>query len=236
MRSATASPAGFDRVPFECRLRFHRPLKGVEVVPADSVVTGPRPLPPAPPPAPKPEPAPAPVPPPAPAATPATAPTVDFSQTELARELAADRDRIEAVLAEVRGDIASLRKERAAKIEELQRVAFELALTISTRLLHERVSTGDLAIEAKVRDMIAQMSEEVVSVRLNPADLDLLKTRLDGEPLSQGQDDPRFIADDTLNRGACQVDGRDSMLLSDVARELQEIRDDLLGSLDNARP
>lgn len=228
MRSATISPAGFDRLPFECRLRFHRPLKGVEVVPADSVVTAPRPLPPVVPPPPKPE--------PAPATPPVPAPAVDFSQTELARELAADRDRIEAVLAEVRGDIASLRKERAAKIEDLQRVAIELALTISSRLLHERVSTGDLAIDAKVRDMIAQLGEDtVVSVRLNPADLDLLKERLDGKPLSSGQDDPRFTPDPTLNRGACQVDGREAMLLSDVARELQEIRDDLLGSLNNAR-
>lgn len=234
MRSATITPTGFDRVPFECRLRFHRPLKGVEVVPADSVTTAPRPLPPAAPP--KPDPAPAPVPPPAPAATPAPAPAVDFSQTELARELAADRDRIEAVLAEVRGDVASLRKERAAKIEDLQRVAIELALTIASRLLHERVSTGDMAMDAKVRDMIAQLGEDVVvSVRLNPDDLELLKTRLAGKPLSADRDDPRYIPDATLNRGACQVDGRDSMLLSDVARELQDIRDDLLGSLNNAR-
>lgn len=234
MRSAPVTPLGFDRLPFECRLRFHRPLKGIEVVPADSIATAPRNTPPAA----RPEPKPAPVPPPAPAPVPEPAPAADLSRTEIARERSADRERIEAVLAEIRGDIASLRKERAAKIEDLQRVAIELALTIASRLLHERVVSGDFPMDAKVRDMIAQLGDDVaVSVRLNPTDLELLKDRLGGEPLSQDRDDPRLTPDPTLNRGACQVDGRESMLLSDVSRELQDIRDDLLRSLDtNARP
>jgi len=233
MRSAPITPLGFDRLPFECRLRFHRPLKGIEVVPSDSIATAPQSNPPAA----RSEPKPAPASVPSPALVPEPAPAVDFSQTDIARELAADRERIEAVLAEIRGDIASLRKERAAKIEDLQRVAIELALTIASRLLHERVVAGDFPMDAKVRDMIAQLADDVaVSVRLNPTDLELLKGRLGEEPLSPDRDNPRLIPDPTLNRGACQVDGRESMLLSDVSRELQDIREDLLGSLTNARP
>lgn len=232
MRSAPVTPAGVNRLPFECRLRFHRPLKGVEVVPADSIVTAPKPTLPQT----RTEPKPAPLPPPAPAPVPAPAPAVDFSQTELARELAADRERIEAVLAEMRSDVAALRMERAAKIEDLQRVAIELAVAISSRLLHERVAADDLPMDTKVRDMIAQLGDDVaVSVRLNPLDLQLLKVRMGDEPLSHDRDDPRFIPDPALNRGECQVEGRESMLLSEVTRELHEIRDDLLGSLTNAR-
>ena len=232
MRSAPNAPTGFDRQPFECRLRFHRPLRGVEVVPPDPVPTATRPTPP-----PVARPEPRITEPPKPAPTPTPEPAIDFAQTDLARELQIDRDRIEAVLAEVRSDIAALRKERAARVEELQRVAIELALTISSRLLHERVVSGDFPIDAKVRDMIAQLGDDVViSVRLNPTDLELLKDRLAGEPLSSGRDDPRFVPDPGLNRGECQIDGRESMLLSDVSRELQEIRDDLLRSLDHARP
>lgn len=229
MRSAPITPKGFDRQPFECRLRFHRPLKGVEVVPADQLaaLTAPRPTPPAPA---KPQAAPAPQPAPTPA------PTVDFSQTDVARELAADRELIEAVLAECRSDIAGFRKERVAKIEDLQRVAIELALTIASRLLHERIAANDFPIDTKVRDMLAQLGEDVaVSIRLNPTDLELLKSRLGGEPLSQDRDDPRLVPDPEINRGGCQVEGRESMLLSDVSRELQDIREDLLGSLNNAR-
>ncbi len=236
MRSAPNAPTGFDRQPFECRLRFHRPLRGVEVVPPDAVPVGPRPTPPS---VTRPEPRAAepPKPTPGPAPTPTPEPAPDLAQTDLARELKIDRDRIEAVLAEVRSDIAALRKERAARVEELQRVAIELALTIASRLLHERVVSGDFPIDAKVRDMIAQLGDEaVISVRLNPTDLELLKDRLGGDPLAPGRDDPRFVPDPGLNRCECQIDGRESMLLSDVSRELQEIRDDLLRSLDHARP
>ena len=84
--------------------------------------------------------------------------------------------------------------------------------------------------------MLAQLGDDVaVSVRLNPADLELLRARLGGEPLSQDRDDPRLVPDPEMSRGGCQVEGHESMLLSDVARELQDIREDLLGSLNNAR-
>lgn len=233
MRSAAIAPAGFDRLPFECRLRFHRPLKGAEVVPADAVPTAARPEPK---PAPAPPPAPKPPPPAPPTRTADPVPATDAAHAELARERAADRARIEAVLAEVRSDVASLRKERAARVAELQRVAIELALTIASRLLHERIVSGDFPIDAKVRDMVAQLGEDAaVTVRLNPTDLALLKDRLGDDPLVPDRDAPKLVPDPALARGACQVEGRESMLLSDVARELQEIREDLLRSLDNAR-
>ena len=234
MRSAPITLKGFDRQPFECRLRFPRPFKGVEVVPADQIVTLAAPRPTSAPPA-KPQAAPTPPPVHAPPPAPALAPA-DHSQADVAAELAADRQRIEAVLAECRGDIAVFRKERVARIEDLQRVAVELALTISSRLLHERIVANDFPIDAKVRDMLAQLGDDVaVSVRLNPADLELLRARLGGEPLSQDRDDPRLVPDPEMSRGGCRVEGHESMLLSDVARELQDIREDLLGSLNNAR-
>jgi flagellar biosynthesis/type III secretory pathway protein FliH len=132
--------------------------------------------------------------------------------------------------------VAELRQDRTSRIQEWQKAAVELALTIAARLLHARVEANDFPVDAKVRDMIAQLGEDVpVSVRLNPADLQLLKDRLGGEPLTPDRDDPRLVPDPALGRGSVQVEGRESMLLSGVARELEEIRDDLLRSLGNAR-
>jgi hypothetical protein len=245
MRSTTVAPLGFDRKPFECRLRFHRPLRGVEVVPADEIPSTTRPTPPAPhlesepraKPTPAPTPAPTPVQPPT-SAAPATLPakTDDHWPLEMERELTLDRERIESVLREVRAGVANLRTDRDGRLQELQRVAVELALTIATRVLHERVEAEDFPIDAKIRDMIVQLGDDVpVAVRLNPADLELLKSRLGDQPLTDDRDDPRFIADAAPTRGSCQVEGRESMLMSDVSRELQEIRDELLRSLGNAR-
>jgi hypothetical protein len=243
MRSTTVTPPGFDRKPFEFRLRFHRPLRGVEVVPADETSSAARPTPPSPPARREPEPPKsAPAPPPTPVQPAAAKPTAtetessDYWPLEMERELTLDRERIESVLREVRAGAAAVREERDARLEQLQRIAIELALTIATRVLHQRIEAEDFPIDAKVRDMIGQLGDDVpVAVRLNPADLELLKSRLGDQPLTADRDDPRFIADESLNRGACRVEGRESMLLSDVARELQEIRDELLRSLGNAR-
>lgn len=207
----------------EFRVRFSRPLKGARL--AHEPAPAPAPALASPPPSPPPAP-PAPTPP---------APT-GFIQIDASNELREDRERIEAVLGALEARADGLRTERADRLREWQRAAVELALTIAGRVLHERVEAGELAIDNKVRDMIAQLGDEAaVTVRLNPADLALLSGRLGGGPLSDEYADPKFIADPNIGRGDCQVEGRESMLVSDVTRELEEIRDELLRSLKNAR-
>lgn len=231
MRSAPVARPGVEHHPFEFRVRFHAPLRRVVVVPPNTDLPDthtqtehePPSTPPASPPA---------------NVSPPTSPT-DFWPADALHELSADRERIEAVLKSVQDGVANLRDERTGRIQDWQRAAIELAMTIASRLLHERVESGDFPMDAKIRDMIAQLGEDVpVVVRLNPLDLELLKSRLKragDESLLTGPDAPRFVADSTLDRGECQVEGRESMLLSDVSRELQEIRDELLRSLNNAR-
>jgi flagellar biosynthesis/type III secretory pathway protein FliH len=235
MRSAPVTNTGFAR-PFEVRLRFHRPLRGAEVAPAEATSTAVPATRPEPQPLPKPSP---PLPPPTNTVPPAPPPPTDFWPPETETERTADRERLEAALKDVTAAIGSLRQDRESRLQEWQRVAIELATTIASRILHEKIVSGEFPIDAKVRDMIAQLGEDVpVVVRLNPLDLELLKTRLEGsegESLLTGPDAPRFVPDSALNRGECQVEGRESMLLSDVSRELQESRNDLLRSLDNAR-
>jgi flagellar biosynthesis/type III secretory pathway protein FliH len=160
----------------------------------------------------------------------------DFWKTDIARELKADRTRIEEILGRLQDASAELRKDQTDRLREWQRAAVELAMTVATRLLHERVMSGDFPMEAKVRDMVSQLEDDApITIRLNPADLQLLESRLGEEPLLPGRDDPRLIADPSLARGECRVEGKEAMLLSDVGRELQEIRDDLLRNLAHAR-
>jgi hypothetical protein len=237
MRPESVAPPGFERLPFECRLQFPIALRSVHIVPAETIPAAakqpiestrddqPVPIKPSKPvvaasaPDPKPEPAP-----------------TDFWQTDAGRELKADRLRIETVLARIGTAVEEVRQDRKSRLQEWQRAAVELALTIATRLLHERVAANDFPVDAKVRDMIAKLGEDVpVSVRLNPADLQLLTDRLGGEPFAPDQLEPRFVPDPALARGSVQIEGRESMLLSDVSRELEEIRDELLRSLGNAR-
>jgi flagellar biosynthesis/type III secretory pathway protein FliH len=156
---------------------------------------------------------------------------------DLTREFLADRERIEAVLAGLQAASVEVRKDLNGRLREWQRAAVELAMATATRLLHDRVVSGEFPVEEKVREMAAQLQEDgPIVVRLNPADLQLLEDRLGGEPLLPGRDDPRIIPDPTLARAECRVEGREGMLLADVTRELTEIREQLLKDLGNARP
>jgi hypothetical protein len=236
MRSASPTPARSGR-PIELRVRLHAAPTRVEVDRSDArtpshhaapAAVVPPPAPPAPPPPAKTAPV---TPPPAP-----EAPNVDFRETDAGRELLADRERINAVLEQVRAAVKEFADNQFLRLQQWQRAAVELASTIAARLLHERVTAEEFPMEAKVRDMVAQFGEGTpVTVRLNPADLRLLEKRLHGEPLFPDGNGPALVADESLGRAAVQVEGKESMLLSEVTRELQEIRDELLRSLSNAR-
>jgi flagellar biosynthesis/type III secretory pathway protein FliH len=167
--------------------------------------------------------------------TPAS-PSTNTPKPDLTKELQADRARIDELFGKVRASVNDLRKDQAERIRQWQRAAIELAVTISTRVLHERIEADAFPIEAKVRDMLNQLEGDVpVKIRLNPTDLDLLRRKLGGKPLLDGPDDPNLVADPSLARGDCCVEGKEAMLLSDLGRELVEIREELLRSLAHAR-
>jgi flagellar biosynthesis/type III secretory pathway protein FliH len=225
------SPSDVDRPWFESRVRFSGRLVNAAIVsledahvtkPAARVAPGPPPTPST---------APLTVP------TPAAQPPADFWKSDVARELKADRARIEEVLGKVQAAATELRKDQTERLREWQRAAVELAMTIATRLLHEKVNSGDFPMDTKVRDMVARLEEDApVAIRLNPMDVELLESCLNGEPLLPGRDEqPRLVPDSSLGRGDCRVEGKEAMLLSDIRRELEEIRDELLRSLAHAR-
>jgi flagellar biosynthesis/type III secretory pathway protein FliH len=222
MRSPTGSDAAV-----ECRVRFDRPLRGASVLPPG---------------APLPELKPARRTAPAPAAqTPPQAaerkPEPDTArEAALAAERAADRAHLRGALEQARAAVAELHAGRSAQVAELQRAAVEMAATIAARLLHDTVTAGEFPIDAKVRDMIAQLDTDApVTVRLNPADLQLLKQRLAGDPLLADRADPRFVPGPELARGACRVEAGETTLASDLAAELELIREDLIRSLGDAQ-
>jgi flagellar biosynthesis/type III secretory pathway protein FliH len=209
-------------VPREFRVTLRGSVTHAAIIPLDA------PLAPLPKPATVSEPIPAPPEP--------TPPAPDLWVTEIGAQLAADRKTIEQTLEAVRQAVADLQHEHTERLREWQKAAVELALTIATKLLYERVTADQFPVEAMIRDMAAQMHEdEIVTIRLNPADLAVLEKRLDGEPLLPGLGDPQLIPDPNLARGECRADGRSSVSLSELPRQLTQIRDELLGRLAHAR-
>jgi flagellar biosynthesis/type III secretory pathway protein FliH len=157
--------------------------------------------------------------------------------SEIGNQLAADRKAIEATLTAVRTGVTELKQQHTDRLQDWQKAAVELALTIAAKMLHDRVTADEFPIEAMIHDMAGEMHEdEVVSVRLNPRDLQLLEQRLDGQPLFPGLGDPKLIADSTLGRSECRIEGRSAVSVCDIPRQLTQFREDLLRSLAHARP
>jgi flagellar biosynthesis/type III secretory pathway protein FliH len=182
-------------------------------------------------------------PPPAPKTSPVPAPTAEEQrQGEVARRLEADRRLIESLRDGLVTEVGQLRRqwqdEAAERLAQSRRVAVELALTIATKLLHQQIAAGAFPVEDMVRDMLRQLDgEQPVTVRLNPDDLALLGQRLDGRPLlPDGATEPRLVTDSALGRGDCRVEADGRLLLSEVAGQLTEIRNQLLRSLGHAGP
>ncbi len=156
-------------------------------------------------------------------------PPADLWVTEIGAQLAADRKAIDAVLGSLTAAVDELQQQHTDRIAQWRAAAVELAVTIAAKLLHERIAADEFNLEGMIRDMAAEMAgDEVVSVRLNPHDLELLEKRLDGQPLLSGSTDPQLVVDHTLARGECRVEGRSSVSLSDLPRQLGQIREDLL--------
>ena len=163
------------------------------------------------------------------------APPTDLCVTEIGAQLSADRRAIDAVLGSLSSAVGRLQADHSALLLACRKLAVELATSIAAKLLHERIEADQFNLEQMIRDMAADMPEdEIVSVRLNPHDLELLEKRLDGRPLLSGPTDPLLIADHTLARGACRVEGRASVSLSDLPRQLGQIREDLLRRVADA--
>ncbi len=232
MRSTPVARRGFQPGTQEFRVRFSRKLRGAKIVRESDLtpVLVPTPNPPLPQPAPQ-------TPSPAIAVTPTTptAPT-DFWTTDVGAELQADRERIETALAAMQQTATELRSKHEERIAELQRAAVEFGVIIASQVIRKQMEIGEFPIETRLREIISQLSEsEPVTIRLNPADLKLLSDRLDGEPLASDRSDLKVQADSNLSRGECQVDSREGMLLSDVTTEIQDMREELLRRVKNAR-
>jgi flagellar biosynthesis/type III secretory pathway protein FliH len=172
----------------------------------------------------------------APIAQPVSAASASLWDSAVGRELAADREKINAALAGLRIATDELREKHDYQLAGLRNAAVELSLTIATQLLHRAVEADEFPVENMVRDMASQLvGETSFSVHLNPDDLKLLERRLGGEPLLPESGATKLVADPTLKRCECRVEGGDgSLLISDAARQLQEIREELLRNLAHA--
>jgi flagellar biosynthesis/type III secretory pathway protein FliH len=222
------------RPPHAATIRLHGPLTGArainpaEALPPAVLAVAPSALlsspPPEPPPAPVPEP----------------------REAEEARRAQEERELIERTLGAVSAAVRDELSRRDAEHAEWRKAAAELGVAIAARILHDRISADGFPVEAVVRELVGQAGAGPLTVHLHPQDLELLHRRLGGKPLIRlvgDETSPRppgdaeritFHADESLGRGDCRVEAKETLVLSGLAEQLEEVRRQLLRSLGHA--
>lgn len=163
----------------------------------------------------------------------------DQSTSEETRhaELEEQRNRVTELLTTIDIRVGELEQMQRQSLGELQEVSIELALAVASHVTHEKISSEDFAIEQIVQHVVASLrSDEAVTVRLNPEDLCLLESRLQGQPPPWSAcKSVTIVGDGSLPRGDCRADGPDFSVLSRVELQLSEIRQHLLECLEHAQ-
>ena len=188
---------------------------------------------PAAPPRPEPEPEPESAPPPAVAADEAPREAERVRAEQAARE---QRERLESVLGRLSDVARDLHASQRGRLDEMQRVAVELAVAVASHVLYERLESGTFPIEELVRAAVKRLEpRQAVTVRLHPDDLALLERRTSEEPLfALDTEELRLAADPSLARGDCRAETGDVAVLANLAEHLAEVRRDLLQALPEA--
>lgn len=126
-----------------------------------------------------------------------------------------------------------VRKQQQGWLEEARKTAIKLGMAIASHLLHERLATGDFAIEAVVEKVVARLnSQQAVTIYLHPDDITLLERRLGDRPLAASSGtDLRFASDPRLQRGSCRAESGDVTVLWQMEDQLAQLAPRLLGCL-----
>jgi len=153
-------------------------------------------------------------------------------RAQLEKQVAQESEAVRRVLAAVNTAAQSFRAQQEQNLAQWQRLAVELAVVIVGRLTHDKIRSGDFAVEESVRKIVSQLaSRQPVKVYLHPEDVALLERRLAGQPLFTDASQVQVAADPGLSRGNCRADAGEVTLLARLDAQLAELRQQTLRSL-----
>jgi flagellar assembly protein FliH len=147
--------------------------------------------------------------------------------------VAAGRTEIEAQLAQTVSSLQSVVEEaRAARqgvIETAEPELVRLAMTIAERIVHEQITVDPNVVLENVRQALTRLvGREVVTLRVNPADLDTIRAHRDGIAGSNDVEHLRVVEDQRVDRGGVIVETDAGTIDAKMSTQIREARRTLL--------
>jgi flagellar biosynthesis/type III secretory pathway protein FliH len=142
------------------------------------------------------------------------------------------QERIERLFSGLVGAVREVDRLRRESLDELRRLAVELSIAVASRLLFTEIEAGRYPIERLVGEAVARLDRATpVTLRLHPADLELLHSRIAGGPPWHDHPDVRLLGDAALKRGDCRADAQGMGVSAEFDAMLSDLRCHLLEGL-----
>jgi flagellar assembly protein FliH len=147
--------------------------------------------------------------------------------------VAAGRNEIDAQLAEsvtsLQGIVDEARAQRQSVIESAEPELVKLAMSIAERIVHEQISVNPNVVLENVRQALTRLvGREVVTLRVNPADLDTIRAHRDTIAGANDVEHLRVVEDQRVDRGGVVVETDAGTIDAKVSTQIREARRTLL--------
>ena len=129
------------------------------------------------------------------------------------------------VIATMREMIESVRAQRAAAVAAAEPEVVRLALAVAERVIHTEVQTNPNVVTENVRQALTRLvSREVVTLRVNPIDLDTIRQHRDEIVAAGDVEHLRIVEDQRVDRGGVLVETEAGTIDAKIATQLREAR------------
>ena len=137
----------------------------------------------------------------------------------------AAEDELAPVITTIRELIESVRAQRSAVIAAAEPELARLAMAIAERIVHTELQTNQNVIVENVRQALTRLvSHEVVTLRVNPVDLDTIRHRRDEIIAAGDVEHLRIVEDQRVDRGGVIVETDAGTIDSKISTQLREAR------------
>jgi flagellar biosynthesis/type III secretory pathway protein FliH len=129
------------------------------------------------------------------------------------------------VITTIRELIESIRAQRSAVMTSAEPELTRLAMAIAERIVHGELVTNPNVIVENVRQALTRLvSREVVTLRVNPVDLDMIRQHRDEIIAAGDVEHLRIVEDQRIERGGVVVETDAGTIDSKISTQLREAR------------
>lgn len=121
--------------------------------------------------------------------------------------------------------IESAREQRNVVIETAEPELVRLAMAVAERVVYDHVAIDPNVVLENVRQALTRLvGREIVTVRVNPADAEILRKHREGTAASNDVEHLRIVEDQRVDRGGVVVETDAGTIDAKVATQLREAR------------